>query len=405
MNGASGRRGDAVRDERDLVRTLRAAAVQMEQRDLADGVARRRRSRRTRQRVRVVLAAAAVVAVVAGAAAIVSRSDGHRRAEPATITLPGWDGIKPAEELWPRAVVEVPAYDSEGWRTQVATSMSATEVLLLAKAGKERRLEVYDSARGTIRILGSIPEPRDLRYLAVGTQYIAWYTGPLSGGPVEFWIMPRAGGAARRVGQVAADVDSFGIPDGTLVWSVRGGGGVYRMPVTGGTPQRLPGTDGLRLTSWPWAAGTGSPEIQNRIVNLETGESIEVSVPDGVRSMQCHPEWCAGARGQRGFVQRVDGSEPRTLPQELQPRGLLGDRYAIFGVRDEPMKRGVPLSIVYDFETGAMAKLGERPYAAGDGTVGYGYSTSPSTTPFWWTGSRVQDAKEYLVLNLAAVPR
>ncbi|MFG6194173.1 hypothetical protein [Nonomuraea sp. JJY05] len=393
-----------MRDERDLVRTLRAAAVQMEHHDLAAGVARRRRARRTRQRVRVVLAAAAVVAVVAGTAAIVSRSDDHRRAEPATV-LHGWDSIRSAAELWPRAVVRVPAYDSEGWRTQVATSMSVTEVLLLATSKKERRLEVYDSARGTIRILGSIPEARDLRYVAVGTRYIAWYTGPLGGGPVNFWIMPRAGGAARRVSQVAQDVDSFGVTEDALVWSVRGGG-VYRMPVTGGTPQLLPGTDGLRLTYWPWAAGA----IRNRIVNLETDESTEVSLPDGVRSMQCHPEWCVGAQGQRAIVQRVDGSERQILPEQLRPitsarLGLLGDRYAIFGVRDEPMKRGVPLGVVYDLETGAMAKLGERPFAAGDGSVGYGYSTSPSTAPFWWTGSRVQDAKEYIVLNVAAIPR
>ncbi|MER6003834.1 hypothetical protein ABT120_35065 [Nonomuraea angiospora] len=403
MNGASGRRGDAVRDERDLVRTLRAAAVQVESHDLADGVARRRRTRRTRKRVRVVLAAAAVVAVVAGTAAVVSRGGDGRRAEPATV-LHGWDSIKSAAELWPRAVLRVPAYDSEGWRTQVATSMSATEVLLLAKSKKDRRLEVYDSARRAIRILGSIPEAQDLRYVAVGTQYIAWYTGPLAGGPVNFWIMPRAGGAARRVGEIAQDVESFGIPGDTLVWSVRGGGGVYRMPVTGGTPQRLPGTDGLRLTSWPWAAG------QNRIVNLETGESAEVSLPDGVRSMQCQPEWCVGAQGQRAIVQRVDGSERQTLPQELRPignvrLGLLGVRYAIFSVLDEPMKRGVPLNIVYDFATGTMAKLGERPFAAGDGSVGYGYSTSPSTAPFWYTAARVQDAKEYIVLNVAAIPR
>ncbi|MFI6741482.1 hypothetical protein ACIBI9_51935 [Nonomuraea sp. NPDC050451] len=398
-----------MRDERDLVRTLRAAAVQVEHRDLADGVAHRRRARRTKQRVRVLLAAAAVVAVVAGTAAVVSRSDDHRRAEPATV-LHGWDSIKSAAELWPQAVVKVPAYDSEGWRTQVATSMGATEVLLLAKSKKARRLEVYDSARGTIRILGSVPEAQDLRYVAVGTQYIAWYTGPVLGGPIAFWIMPRAGGAARRVGEAAHDIESFGITEDVLVWSVREGGGVYRMPVTGGTPQLLPGTAGLRLTYWPWAAGMSSRGVQNRVVNLETGESIEVSVPDGVGVMQCHPEWCAGGRGERVIVQRVDGSERHTLPQELghmgsSRMGLLGDRYAIFRALDEPMKRGVPLAIVYDFETGVIAKLGERPYAAGDGMVGYGYSTSPSTTRFWWTGDKVEDAKEYIVLNVAAMPR
>lgn len=395
MNGASGRRGDAVRDERDLVRTLRAAAVQVEGHDLADGVAHRRRARRTRRRVRVVLAAAAVVAVVAGTAAVVSRMDG-RRAEPVTPS----QGVRSATEVWPRAIVKVPAKNALGLTTEPVTSLSATEVLLAAisASGKSTvRLEAYDSTTKTTRVLGDVPAPRKeyhLAKIAVSAQYIAWFGGTWNGGKwSDFWIMPRAGGTARRVGEVAANVDAIGIVGDSLVWSPAEGG-VYRMPITGGTPARMPRTDGLHLTSWPWAArkvGDKRKMNENRLVNLETGQAVDVPLPRDVSFMRCHPQWCVGMQGRRVIVQRVDGSQRRTLPPELLPwrqDSLIGDRYALFVLRG-----GTDTVVLYDLSTGTMGRLG--PWAKGPGR-----SSSPSDTPFWDTGTG--GGQEFTVVNLAA---
>ncbi|MEU6713767.1 hypothetical protein ABZ897_20010 [Nonomuraea sp. NPDC046802] len=377
-----------MRGEQDLVRTLRTAAAQVEGLDLAGGVARRRRALRTRQRMRVALAAAAVVAIAGGTT--VALSGGERRAQPAEIVTPEAPKITPVEQLWPRAVVKMPA---KKWKP--VTGLSPTQVLLAANSAFEKagQLGVYDSARGTTRVLGDIPSPKKKYYpqeFAVSSRYIAWYGETPQDNDLwaDFWIMPREGGTARRVTEVTADVDAIGLTDDSLVWSVRGGG-VYRVPLTGGKPSRVPGSDGLHLTAWPWANGRVSEKPganQNRVVNLETGRSVDVPLPAQIHMTQCHAEWCVGVGGGRMIVQRVDGTGRKTLPVMFRPDGarwLLGDRYAMFGVYDET-RRGQPIAVVYDLATGVTAGLGEKSEPWVSGSVMMGASSSaPSTTPSW----------------------
>ncbi|WP_188188792.1 hypothetical protein [Nonomuraea sp. SYSU D8015] len=421
-----------MRGEQDLIRTLRTAAEQVERIDLAEAVAARRRSRRTRQRSRTLLAAAAVVAIVAGTTFALSGGQ-ERRPQPA-VTPSAPASITPAGKLWPQAIAKVPATNSTGWKMYPVTALSPTEVLLIANSAFEKagRLEVYDMARKKTRVLGDIPSPRKkyyLQHIAVSSRYIAWY-GETPQDPdkwADFWIMPRAGGTPKRLAEVAADVDRIGLTDDALVWSLKAGGGVYRMPLTGGSPSPLPGTKGLRLMSWPWAGGFASerPDAnQTRVVNLETGRSADVSLPDQVEMMQCHAEWCTGIVDSRMVVQRVDGSARKTLPFELRPHGarwLLGDRYALFQVYEpDREKKGVPLGAVYDLATGVTAGLGERSGAPLGGNVGMGgSSSSPSLTPFWDADLQYYEkcgsggceikgrggGKEYTVVNLAAVTR
>ncbi|MFC4111585.1 hypothetical protein [Nonomuraea zeae] len=426
-----------MRGEQDLIRTLRTAADQVERRDLAEGVARRRRARRTRQRVQVLLAAVAVVAIAGGTTAVLSGED--RQPPPPAVTVTpsapetSVPKTRPAAELWPQAVVKVPVKNAKGWKTYPVTGLSATEVLLVANSAFEKagRLEVYDSVSGTIRVLGDIPSPRKKYYpqhIAVGAEYIAWYgeTPQDSDDWADFWIMPREGGKARRVGEVAADVERIAVTGDSLVWSVKEGG-VYRMPLTGGVPERLPGTDGLRLSAWPWAAarsGDRPDANQTRVVNLETGQSSDVSLPEGVRVMQCHAQWCVGVLDDRVIVQRVDGSERKSLPRALRPHGLrllLGDRYAVLRPYEPDRNQAeVPVAVVYDLATGLMAGVGERSAGPVSGGVGTGASSSaPSTTVSWdadlqyyekcgKAGCTVKTrggGKEYTVLNLAAVTR
>ncbi|MEU1726344.1 hypothetical protein [Nonomuraea sp. NPDC005692] len=421
-------------DEQDLIRTLRTAAGQVERRDLVGGVARRRRARRTRQRVRVLLAAVAVVVIAGGTTAILSGEDGRDAPPAVQITpSPSLPAARPAVELWPEAVVKVPAKGSDGRTLRVVTGLSATEVLLVSESAFEKagRLEVHDSASGTTRVLGDIPSPRKKYYpqlFAAGRGYIAWFGAtPQDSVPwTDFWVMPAQGGKARRVGEVDADVDRIALTGDSLVWSVKEGG-VYRMPLIGGAPERLPGTDGLHLTAWPWAAGLSDDQPfanHNRVVNLETGRSADVALPDRAEGVQCDAQWCVGMLDGHAIVQRIDGSERRTLPQGLRPqpgRTLLGGSYALFRVYDPDRdKSGVPIALLYDLTTGAMARIGERSVGVLSGNVGSGASSSaPSTTVFWDAdetsyeqcangGCQVKTrggGKEYTVLNLAAVPR
>lgn len=419
-----------MRGEQDLIRIMRTAAAQVERHDLARGVAARRRARRARQRMQVLLAVVAVVAIAGGTTAVLSRKD-RERPRPAVVVTPSPSvpETKPAAELWPQAVVKIPMKNSEGWKMHPVTGLSATEVLLAADSAFEKagRLEVYDSASGRTRVLGEIPSPKEKYYpqsFGVSSRYIGWYgeTPQDSDDWADFWIMPREGGKARRVGEVDAKVEKIAVTDDSLVWSVREGG-VYRMPLTGGVPERLPGTDGLHLTAWPWAAGRTGEQVdanQNRLVNLETGQSTDVSLPEGVRSMRCQAWWCVGNLDKHIIVQRLDGSERRTLPQGgLMPSVLLGDRYALFqltgGDRD-----WMPMHVVYDLATGASAGIGERLAGVVSYSTEVGSSpASPATTVYWDAGRysfqkcghgacRVKGrggGKVYTVVNLAAVTR
>ncbi|MGP4094275.1 hypothetical protein [Nonomuraea sp. KM90] len=415
-----------MRNEDDLVRTLRAAAGQARPLDLAGGVARRRRARRTRQRVRVLLAAAAVVAVVGGTAAVLSGEE--RRAEPAvTVTPSAPVTIESVTDLWPRAILKMPARDSKGRRMYPVIGLGPTEVLLAANSAFERagRLEVYDSATGRRRVLGEIPSGGKRYYpqlFAANAGYIAWYGETVRdpAGLTDFWIMPRAGGEAERVAEVKADVDAIGLTGDSLVWSLRKGG-VHRVPLSGGTPERLAGTDGLHLTSWPWAVARAGDEPGanvTRVVNLETGRSQDVAIPEGASMTQCNAQWCAAIQRGRLVVQRLDGSGRRTLPAMFRPFGarwLLGDRYALFNVYSQERS---PISVVYDLATGATAGIHEKPAGARGGFVAMGASSSaPPTTVYWDADQQYSEqcergacrgvarggGKEYTVLNLAAI--
>ncbi|GAA3249429.1 hypothetical protein [Nonomuraea helvata] len=405
-----------MRGEQDLIRTLRTAADRVERLDLVAGVAARRRVRRTRQRMRVLLAAAAVVAVAGGTTAALSGE--NQRAQPAV--TPSAPRYTSAAALWPNAVAKVPARTAEGWKIHPVTALSATEVLMLAPAqalGQPSRLEVYDMARKTTRVLGQVPGIKKMTApagLAVGSRYFAWY-GPRFGKPTHFWIMPRSGGTAVHVAQTTANVDSVGLTEDSLVWSLQDSGGVYRVPLTGGAPSRLTGSDGLHLIAWPWAAGYDSDaptRNHNRIVNLETRQSFDVRVPKKARLTQCTSQWCTGELKGRMFVQRADGAGRKILPAELKPyspRLLVGDRYALAWLGEDR----APLDVLYDMSTGAMAGLGERLPGTQVTPVTDGLLTSaPSTTLFWnqdapprESGKSPWDAKEWTVLNLLAVRR
>ncbi|MGW3346745.1 hypothetical protein ACWDA3_25825 [Nonomuraea rubra] len=351
-----------MRSEDDLVLTMRAAAGQAGlPADLASGVAGRRRARRTRKRLGAAVAAAAVVAVAGGTTAVTTAQE--REVAPAVIS--------PATEVWPEAVMKVPA------DRLPMTALSAREVLTY----RNKRFEVYDAATGGTRVLGQVPA--DPVRVAVGARHLAW-----AGQDRALWIMPREGGEARRVGRATADVYELAVTDGFLAWSGERSG-VHRLPLAGGTPELMPGAENLRLASWPWAHEWDAAGNVTRIVNLEAGASTGVAVPPGAERWQCGTEWCTGLLDDRLIVQRVDGSARRTLPPMLMGYGvwwLLDDRHALFRVYEPDVhKAGVPLAAVYDLATGELAGVGERTPGVEGGDVG---RIQDFPLLFWDAGAR-----------------
>ncbi|YCK38097.1 sigma factor-like helix-turn-helix DNA-binding protein [Actinomadura sp. ATCC 39365] len=302
---------------------------------------------------------------------------------------------RPAVELWPEAVVKVPAKDSDGRTVRVVTGLSATEVLLVSESAFEKagRLEVHDSASGTTRVLGDIPSPRKKYYpqlFTAGRGYIAWFGAtPQDSVPwTDFWVMPAQGGKARRVGEVDADVDRIALTGDSLVWSVKEGG-VYRMPLTGGAPERLPATDGLHLTAWPWAAGLSDDQP---FANHTRAAHRRVRTQDPARRAEATARTDAAGR----LVRAVQGVRPGPRQERRADRpavrpddGRDGPDRGTF--RGRPVRErglgGVLLRTVHHRLLGrrrevlrAVCERGCQVKTRGGG-------------------------KEYTVLNLAAVPR
>ncbi|MEV8638254.1 hypothetical protein AB0395_42035 [Streptosporangium sp. NPDC051023] len=433
------------RSEAELIRLLADAAdaAPEPKGDLAGTVQLRRSRRRTRRRLQSALAVAGVVTVVAGGTAVgrgVSSGeggDGHvltTEVTPTAVPSPeesSGDGtssesptVRPAAEVWPATVSWIPAKAADGSKYRPITGLSATELLLSAESSFEKvgRLEVYDTMTGRSTVLTQMPTPKEgkdyyTQDVEAGTDYIAWW-GETPNTPdkwADFWVVPRAGGTAKRVGEVTgalAEVTRIGVTADSLVWSVKAGG-VYRMPLSGGAPGRIAGTDGLHLLSWPWAADVDGKQDtgagnQTKLVNLETGTTTEVNVPKGVDGLRCGPVWCFGAKGDAALVQRVDGSDRRTVPglgraggSSSLLTGRTGGFVGFFGYsqRGGTASGYVPSEVVYDPISGMAGGIGDRTNGGG---YGVGVSSSPTSIVYWDADERqVEECGE---VDAASVP-
>ncbi|MEV0597265.1 hypothetical protein [Nonomuraea cavernae] len=417
-----------MRTEDELIGALRQAAARAPEPDLLAGVSARRR-RRTRRRARVLAVAAAVAVVVTGTAvtrSVLSIRGGEEAAVTVTppeavvtpsplTTIPGLPrASRPekaaARKLWPEALFTMPARNSDGWRYRPITGISATEVLLSAESSFERagRIEVYDAGTRRARVVTEVPLRQGLKKsyvqsVTVGTANIAWFaSGEQADGTMvrDIWTAPLAGGEARllatRTGQ-DADLDAISLDGDHVVWSELDGG-VWRLPLAGGTPERIPGSDGLHLIEWPWASdatervGDLAPN-QGKVVNLADGHTTSLSAPPGMRALRCGAVWCYG-RGERGtwgtLVYRLDGAgTPRFVLLDTS----LGN--SLYPILDRFLSVGPS---VYDLETGKLVTTDNPGSWYGGGT-----SSEPSTILYWGT-TKADKPDRYWVLNLAAVP-
>jgi hypothetical protein len=436
-----------MRSEQDLAEALRRAADGApDPADLLAGLGERRR-RRTRQRYRAALAAAGVVAVAVGGTAVVR--GGHQTAAvanrpPATSTTTTTattirkEPAKPAREVWPEAVFTMPKKAADGSAYRPVTALSPTEILVRAESSFEKagRLEVYDLANHTSRVVTEMARHGKGYFeqrAEVGPGHVAWYgTRPDTDGKwADFWVAPLQGGRPVRIGEVTgalAEVETLDVTGDHVVWSPRSGG-VYRIPIGGGAVEKTPDADGLWLLSWPWAAdvpvGTNTMDASDRnqslLVNLETGEHRAVTAAAGVHRLRCAVEWCVGRSGEHLVAQRLDGSATRNLPAPSSEQTAYGGRFVWIGPS------------LYDIATGRSGMLSVLGWNGPGGMMGRGVSSSP-TSVFYWSATpakprrvcrkaTAEETKElgppngeicnltpleqgdtYEVLNLAAIP-
>ncbi|MFI6505047.1 hypothetical protein [Nonomuraea typhae] len=419
-----------MRDEQDLLRTLHSAADQARSvpGGLTEAVAARRRRRRARHRAQVTLAAAAVVLVAGGTAFALSRGGGQP-ADPATqaiataTAIPSSDDPAPTSappehitNLNPKAVTKIPIKAVNGGKYRVAAALSPTEILLTAEKSFEKagQVLIYDTPAKSARLLGDVPSPREGYFaqdFVADDRSVAWWGETPNNDDVwaDLWVIPRTGGEARQLKELtgdAAEIENLNVTADHVVWSVRKGG-VYRIPLAGGEPEKIQNSDDLHLDRWPWAYALGpgkmSERSHSRLVNLETGQTIDVKVSEGDRGVYCTSELCIGSNGGTSFTQRPDGSGRRKLPAEVSMAGpeerLEGDLLPAVGTHET-----APL--VYDLKRDRVFMFGKS---------GVGFGRLPGV--LWWdddarmvetcddvcTAAEKGGGKEYTVVNLLAL--
>ncbi|GAA3472676.1 hypothetical protein GCM10018965_072290 [Nonomuraea roseola] len=388
---------------------MRQAAELAPQPDLSAALAARRRRRTRRRTASAALAVAAVIGV-AGVGTTIARD---------VFTSGGGDGVAvapvdgpsevmasmqasaeaaesrsqegtPIEKIWPKAIFTMPAENAEGWRYRPITGVSATEVMVNAESAFEKAgaIEIYNSESGTFRKVTDVPTTPGLKWtypqdVAFDAQSVVWWVNAT--GVREIWIAPLAGGEARLVATHKGEhqgIEAIAVKGEHIYWSEQDGT-VWRLLAEGGTPEKI--ADGLHLIDWPWASDVYEREYrknQTKVVNLETGETRQITAATEAVGLRCGPTWCVA----EGLVQRVDGTGMRKVGVSRPLSGSPAlDRYVSTGTS------------VLDLETDSWVTFPENP----NDWLGIGTSSAPSTITYWGA-TKGSTPDEFRIVNLAA---
>ncbi|KAB8189747.1 hypothetical protein FH608_037685 [Nonomuraea phyllanthi] len=328
--------------------------------------------RRRRRRSRVVLAAAAAVLVAGGTVAVVRGGD-TITAVPATQARTRAERpAAPVEQVWPDAVRKIPAKGPGAAPWRPVTLIDERTLLMAASSGFERAAAVYayDLGSGTEREIAAVPEPEGTvafaSGFAVGSGHVAWWTATKDS-VAHFWAAPLDGGTARIVadqplGPVddGSGIDGLAVAGDEIVFSLNAGG-VFTVPLGGGTVKPVEGGAGMHLLAWPWIGTPGARSEPGgtgfaRIRNAETGETRTAVTHPGEELHQCGVTVCVGRSSDgRTFFRHRDGSSQKDVPGSgYQGRTPAQDRFYASAYGDAAPE-GVGL---YDLDTGRSGDLG-----------------------------------------------
>ncbi|MGW0196977.1 TolB family protein [Nonomuraea sp. NPDC003201] len=326
--------------------------------------------RRRRQRTRIALAAAAVVLVGAGATTVLRGGD-TITAVPAS----GRDTEAPAEQVekvWPEAVRKVSAKAPDGvpWRPQ--TFVDDRTLLMEAQGGESGSINAiyaYDLDSGTPRKIADVPASEDTvgfsNGFAVGGGQVAWWSGTKDS-VAHLWTVPLDGGTPKIVADQRLDtaddgsgIDKLAVVNDKIVFSLYTGG-VFTVPLGGGTVEPVQGGAGMHLLAWPWIGAPGSggePRGMpySRIQNVETGETRTAVTQPGEQLRACGVTICLG-RSAEGttFFRHRDGSSQKKVPGSVHATyQLVQDRFYV-----SAYGAGKPEGVgLYDLDTGKSGDL------------------------------------------------
>lgn len=265
----------------------------------------------------------------------------------------------PLERVLPSAIAEVPRKVSNGEAfTPKLFIDSRTMLGYVSKKGYDPSPELwaYHLESQTFQRLTVVDHPiAPVDAMAVGEGVIAWFeyvdrdihimTIPVTGGtPHTAVSFPAELAVDKANGDTIHGVD-LAVGGGRIFWSSTKSGGVNQVPVEGGEPSFVPGTEGLHLFSWPWA---GRPVDRSgtmtNLLNLSTGERLD----DPMRA-RCAVTWCLTGNQ----ATRRDGGKVLDLPGD-SPRSLVADRFVIMDQVDE---KGRKASVIFDLATSRAGRL------------------------------------------------
>ncbi|KAB2348411.1 hypothetical protein [Actinomadura rudentiformis] len=279
--------------------------------DLSRQVAVKHRRRRvTRVTSAATSVALAVAALTFGIQGLAREDRDPSLINPAVVTPKS----KPIEKQWPGAVQQIPAKLPDGTRFTPVDYVNDTTLVIATwrSSSVASALFTYDlTTHRTVKLAFPVQSPKvtATHDFTVGSGRVGWLSK--SKNSTEIWTAPVSGGPAAKLytGPVfpAADVSSLTLTGDSAYWSLTTGG-VFRAALAGGAAQKLPGTDRMRLMSWPWAGGPAYDDggsamaadaplqvAYKDIRNLVTGERRSFT-PEVKRRWTCAVTWCVDER-------------------------------------------------------------------------------------------------------------
>ncbi|GAA1644125.1 hypothetical protein GCM10009733_046520 [Nonomuraea maheshkhaliensis] len=399
--------------EDKLSRVLSGAALDAPQAPAGLLAAVKTRHRRRRARSAALTAAAAVVLVAGGVGVVVNTLGVAAEPRPAVSATgeggPPVDKVPPpVEKVWPQAVHKIPARlpDGRKYYPQLLLDDRTLLVMTGVSDGQRQYLWSYDLGTGRPERIAEIPSTKGSAIfaddVAAGGGHIVWWASVKEkGGPrvARIWTVPATGGRPRRVADVPlGDVMKEGHIQGLTVTGSDVAfsyekGGVYRVPLSGGSPQPVKGAERHHILSWPWVGVHQGKSIFREVLNVETGARNEAVVKTG-EEVRCGVERCWGTLGRyetikvperrdrsgkvltcggrkcpktvqtrtvlRGFVRDRDGSHEHEMTKLLRDGGVEAGLERFFQVASlGPGEQFV--AALYDADTGKSAELGLRP--------------------------------------------
>ncbi|MBB5078791.1 TolB family protein [Nonomuraea endophytica] len=403
------------------------------------------RHRRRRARMAAVRTAAAVVLVAGGVGAVVSALGASAEPYPA-VSATGRpeaspDKIPPLiEKVWPQAVHKIPAKlpDGRAYYPQLLLDDRTLLVMTGVSDGKRQFLWSYELSTGRPRQIAEIPPTKGSAIFADGVaagggNIVWWASYKEAGSPrvARIWTVPATGGQPRPVTDVPlgnvmkqGHIDGLTVAGSDVIFAYEKGG-VYRVPLSGGSPQPVKGAERHHILRWPWVGVHRGKAIFRELFNAETGERRD-AVVKADEEVRCGVDRCAGvavryktvkaerprdrsgkeikcgtrrcpdtARSQtilRRFVRDRDGSHERELPNSFQTGDDAGlERFFKVTLRGPGDQTVLTL---YDADTGRSADLGIRRDAKGSMGIPDGGLDRLMTYPI---------KNEMYVLDLAAL--